>query len=151
MQDRVQNILESKQLTSSKFAEMIDVPRSTISHIISGRNKPSLDLITKIANTFPDISIDWLILGKGDMLKTKSEEKATDSLFKDKLQTQLKLDTEDENNTSKEYPGLNDNDEDKTKELPPKVEAKTNENIDKILIIYNDNTFDTIYPRNSEK
>jgi len=72
MKDRIQKIIEVQQLSSSKFADLIGVQRSNVSHVLSGRNKPSLDFITKILDKFPDIDIEWIMLGKGKMFKTKS-------------------------------------------------------------------------------
>ncbi len=68
MVDRIQNIIRQKKLTLSGFADQIGVPRSTISHIISGRNNPSLDLVQKILDTFPDIKTEWLVRGRGPMM-----------------------------------------------------------------------------------
>jgi len=62
-------ILKVKNLTASKFADEIGVQRSSISHLFSGRNQPSLDLIQKILKKYPDISTDWLVSGTGSMLK----------------------------------------------------------------------------------
>jgi len=67
MIDRIQKIIQQKKLSSSGFADMIGVPRSTISHLLSGRNNPSLEFIQKILDAFPEISTDWLIRGKGPM------------------------------------------------------------------------------------
>ena len=70
--DRFTKILEYSGFTASEFADEIDVQRSSISHIISGRNKPSLEFIVKIKNRFPEISWDWIILGQGEMLQNYS-------------------------------------------------------------------------------
>lgn len=70
MVDRVLLVLKIKNLTPSKFADEIGIQRSSMSHIMSGRNLPSLDLITKILNKYPDINSEWLIQGVGPMLKT---------------------------------------------------------------------------------
>jgi len=67
MKDRIEKILEDEQLSASKFADSIGVQRSSISHILSGRNKPSLELINKILDHFSHINADWLLLGKGNM------------------------------------------------------------------------------------
>lgn len=67
MNNRIQLLLDIKDVTASKFATMIGVQPSNISHILSGRNKPSLEFISKVVQAFPDISLDWLILGKGNM------------------------------------------------------------------------------------
>lgn len=62
--NRLLEILEKKSLSASQFAEKIGVQRSSVSHILSGRNKPSLDFIIKINSVFNDISLEWLINGK---------------------------------------------------------------------------------------
>ncbi|MFO7723437.1 MAG: helix-turn-helix transcriptional regulator [Bacteroidales bacterium] len=63
--ERIREIIEKKGLTASSFADKLGVQRSGMSHIFSGRNKPSLDLIMKIAEVFPDVDIGWLVLGTG--------------------------------------------------------------------------------------
>ncbi|CAM3695594.1 helix-turn-helix domain-containing protein [Elizabethkingia occulta] len=67
--DRIKKIIDHYGYSPSEFADTIDVPRSSISHITSGRNKASLDFIVKIKNRFPEIQWDWLIDGQGDMTK----------------------------------------------------------------------------------
>jgi len=67
MNDRIQLILKTKNISASKFADEIGVQRSSISHILSGRNNPSLDFIQKILKRFPDISSGWILTGKGGM------------------------------------------------------------------------------------
>lgn len=64
---RIQKIIEYAELTASEFADEIGVQRSNISHIISERNKPSLDFLMKIKERFPEIKWEWLIEGKGEM------------------------------------------------------------------------------------
>lgn len=70
LNERIGQILAESEFTSSEFADEIDVQRSSISHITSGRNKPSLEFITKIKYRFPEISWDWLINGEGEMKPT---------------------------------------------------------------------------------
>jgi len=77
--DRFTKILEYSGFTASEFADEIDVQRSSISHIISGRNKPSLEFIVKIKNRFPEISWDWIILGQGEMLQNDSALSTSES------------------------------------------------------------------------
>ncbi len=67
--NRIKKILEHHQLSASLFADKIGVQRSSISHILSGRNKPSLDFILKITNTFNEVDIYWLLNGKGSYPK----------------------------------------------------------------------------------
>ena len=61
---RITQILEEQQLSSSAFADTIGVQRSSISHVLSGRNKPSLEFILKTVRAFPAYSTDWLLFGK---------------------------------------------------------------------------------------
>tara|TARA_B100000989_G_scaffold213291_1_gene162081 strand:+ start:102 stop:452 length:351 start_codon:yes stop_codon:yes gene_type:complete len=61
--ERLKKILKDNNLTASQFAKKINVQRSSVSHILGMRNKPSLDFIVKISNNFKDISLDWLING----------------------------------------------------------------------------------------
>ena len=60
---RLKEILRSQSINASEFAKKINVQRSSISHILSGRNKPSLEIVTKICKEFPEIDIEWLIFG----------------------------------------------------------------------------------------
>lgn len=70
LNNRIQKIIQYSMLTASEFADEIGVQRSNISHIISGRNKPSLDFIIKIKDRFPEIQWEWIIEGKGEMTKS---------------------------------------------------------------------------------
>lgn len=70
--ERITKVLEYSGFSASEFADEIEVQRSSISHIISGRNKPSLEFVTKIKNRFPELSWDWIILGTGEMKQTDS-------------------------------------------------------------------------------
>ncbi len=62
---RLQKVIDFYGESSSSFAEKIGVQRSSISHILSGRNKPSLDFILKVLSSFPEVELYWLINGKG--------------------------------------------------------------------------------------
>lgn len=61
--DRLQYLMKLHNLSASAFADKINVQRSSISHILSGRNKPSLELMQKVLAAFPKVNADWLILG----------------------------------------------------------------------------------------
>lgn len=74
LNERISKVIEYSQFTPSEFADEIDVQRSSISHITSGRNKPSLEFIIKIKSRFPELLWDWLVTGEGEMLKTELPE-----------------------------------------------------------------------------
>src|SRR5688572_30899687 len=62
---RLQNVIDYYNESASSFAEKIGVQRSSISHILSGRNKPSLDFVLKVLSSFPEVELYWLLNGKG--------------------------------------------------------------------------------------
>lgn len=70
LNERISKVIAYSELSSSEFADEIDVQRSNISHITSGRNKPSLDFLIKIKERFPELQWEWLITGEGEMIKT---------------------------------------------------------------------------------
>lgn len=67
--NRLHLVMEYYDLSAASFADKIDVGRSSISHLLSGRNKPSLDFVMKIINTFPEVELYWLLNGKGNFPK----------------------------------------------------------------------------------
>lgn len=72
MRDRIIEFLRKENKSSAQFAEEIGVQPSGISHILSGRNNPSLDFVTRMLEKYHFISSDWLLFGKGPMYKEKT-------------------------------------------------------------------------------
>ncbi len=72
------------ELSASSLAEKINVQRSSISHILSGRNKPSLDFVVKILNTFPEVELFWLLNGVGKFPQDKNTTDSSPTLLDDK-------------------------------------------------------------------
>ena len=70
MIDRIKQTIEYSQLSASAFADTIGISRSGLTHLLTGRNQPSLDVARKILAKFPEISTEWLIMGMGDMLRS---------------------------------------------------------------------------------
>lgn len=69
MKDRIKLIMNNEQLSPSAFADKLQLGRAVISHILNGRNNPSLDVVTRILSKIDYINPDWLITGKGNMYK----------------------------------------------------------------------------------
>jgi len=61
LSEKIELLIKRKQLSASQFADKLGIPRSSISHILSGRNKPSLDVVQKILRVFPEISAEDLL------------------------------------------------------------------------------------------
>ena len=124
MTDRFKSLLDQLQLSPSEFADRIGVQRSSISHIVSGRNKPSIDFLEKILNIFPEVDINWLITGK------KSSLKASVHADVEPVDEHVELKSagmSDENN-----------------EKPPAPSMM--EPVDQIIIVYKNNTFRILNP-----
>ncbi|MCZ8228559.1 helix-turn-helix transcriptional regulator [Flavobacterium sp.] len=68
---RLEYLLEYYSMNAASFADKIGVQRSSLSHLLSGRNKPSLDFILKIIEAFPDVDLYWILIGKGNFPKEK--------------------------------------------------------------------------------
>jgi len=154
MNDRLDKLLLAEQLTPAKFADIIGVQRSSISHIVSGRNKPSFDFIAKVLQRFPRVNPDWLILGKGEMYKQMVQA----SLFDVPVVKQLVPEQESnqeivkqesitdvsgtEEAVSKESPALNT---DVESSYPIDIKAFDKE-VERIVVFYKDRTFRSYTP-----
>ncbi len=74
---RLQKILTYYGLTATAFSEEINFNRSTISHLLSGRNKPSLEFVLKVLKKFPEVELYWLLNGKGEFPATSKKSLPT--------------------------------------------------------------------------
>lgn len=148
MKDRIRLIMEKENLTPAKFADMVGINRAVISHILNGRNNPSLDVVTKILGDLDYINPEWLINGTGNMYKNgidpESIRKEPD-LFNQReiFPGESKRSAENHEDTS-----LN-NQEVSTQHTENKQVAsvsKHEKKITQIIIYYNDNTFERFNP-----
>ena len=84
MKEKLEILCSKYNLTASSLAKVLGVEASAISHIRSGRNKPSYDFVVKILRAFPDVSPDWLLLDGEEFLRTGASSAApTTQLFSD--------------------------------------------------------------------
>ncbi|WP_298823037.1 helix-turn-helix transcriptional regulator [uncultured Capnocytophaga sp.] len=123
---RLQRIMNYYDLNASALADSLGVLRSSISHLLSERNKPSLDFVLKIVDKYPEVDLYWLLYGKGTF--PKEEKKATPI----PLPTEIPFPQANIlENSTKETPLAT--------ELPVKKEKKQ---IQKIIFFYEDNSFE---------
>lgn len=165
MKDRLLKFLTNEEISATKFADEIGVQRSSISHILSGRNKPSYDFIQKILTRYPILNSDWLILGKGKMYKTDQPENATtNNSNKINLQADLfsslaeqndkteeispeKPNQEPDNTLKSEYSHKKPSD-DLKEELPLTYKSeKKDVKVEQVVIFYSDGTFKAFKPQ----
>ncbi len=142
MNQRIVHILSKKNLSASKFADEIGVQRSGISHIISGRNKPSLDFIQKIIDKYPEISPDWLISGKGNMYRVESGNQINKSLF-DEVEEKKEAKKTDKNSLKSQKKTESAT---KTFAEDTKKTVDNSTDVEKIVVFYKNKTFSEYYP-----
>jgi hypothetical protein len=68
---RLKAIMDHYQLSPNSFAEKLLVQRSSLSHLFNGRNKPGWDFLEKLTSVYPEVNLDWLITGKGEMIESQ--------------------------------------------------------------------------------
>lgn len=105
---RLQKILDFYGLSAAAFSEAISFNRSTISHLLSGRNKPSLEFVLKVVDKFPEVEIYWLLNGKGSfpsskidkitLQKPSSQNESKEKLTKEVKNSTLKASRSTKNN-----------------------------------------------------
>ena len=81
MDKRLQQFLDAENISQAQLADTLGVARAGISHILSGRNKPGFDFLEAMALHFPQISMDWLLTGKGRMYKDASASSGENPVF----------------------------------------------------------------------
>ncbi len=173
--DRIAELIKFLELSPTAFADEIGIQRSGLSHIMKGRNKPSLDVVQKIVTRFPDINLAWLVNGIGNI---SSSTPSVINLQQKQAQTTLKEPENPFKNTlfdavpqetkgKEEAPPVKNNgfthEDFVVKENPaPRMAEKTQtassqqpfsnippvspgKSIDKILIFYTDNTFEEFF------
>jgi transcriptional regulator with XRE-family HTH domain len=139
MKDRIIQFSKEMNLTSTKFADQIGVQRSSISHLLSGRNKPSFDFIEKMLNAYPDVNAQWLITGKGNMLNNQPSLFHSNDQNKGKNLTTRELDI---NNQPLHEHLISQSDEISTeKDQKIDLHKQKHHSIERIVIFYSDNTF----------
>lgn len=123
--------MEFYDLSAASFADKIEVGRSSISHLLSGRNKPSLDFVMKIVKTFPEVELYWLLNGKGSFPKSRESVVEED---RSKAPPKPPPKPLEQDLFSFSTPV--------SKEVVPQMASGTGKNIHKIVIFYTDGTFD---------
>ncbi len=126
--------MDEYDLNATSFADAIDVGRSSISHILSGRNKPSLEFVMKIIEAFPEVELYWLLNGKGSFPKKTSEPSRTAPI----PQSNYRLDFDQAEVPSSSIQA--------DKQLPQMQTSVGNGDIERIVIFYKDGTFKSFLP-----
>jgi transcriptional regulator with XRE-family HTH domain len=129
MVERILAFIKSYNLTPSQFADEIGVQRSSISHLISGRNKPSLEFIQRIVARYPEINLQWILNGTGAMLNDGNGQQEIGFTPGPEILN---------------IPAPEPADKGKPKRL--KVNEMESKQVEKIVYIFKDKTFREYYP-----
>lgn len=160
MRERIKQIMDHEHLNSSEFADKLGIGRAVISHILNGRNNPSLDVVTRILSKIDNIDPEWLISGKGNMLKLDTSNISNNNVVSSQIELNTKTNAqadlfstqspvestvhEDNSKYGKENTdsiGQNGNENTINKDIIYKKVA--DKKISKIIIYYTDNTFES--------
>ncbi|MFW5804503.1 MAG: helix-turn-helix domain-containing protein [bacterium] len=139
MKERVLKFLQQEKKTASQFAEEIGVQRSSISHILSGRNNPSYEFILKILKRYDYLNERWLLLGEGKMYKNVVQS----SIFDQPKEVQ------NEQNTGQTHHEKLDIEDKETPRVVTNVNSGKSivgKEIERIIIFYNDKSFIEYFP-----
>ena len=138
---RLQRIMDEYDLNATSFADEIEVGRSSISHILSGRNKPSLEFVMKIVSAFPEVELYWLLNGKGSFPKKTGEPSAAPKLSSNQLQADFESISPSNSESSQQNSQIPHTD--LVKETLASVKEEV---IERIVIFYKDGTFKNFVP-----
>lgn len=148
VKDRIKKIIENEQLTQVQFSEQTSIKTSTLSHVLTGRNNPSTEVLSKVSEAFPRYRKRWLLTGEGDMLDPNYEErdflrKEDRALISDLFSSQEQNSPTLEKQYSSMKSGPNADELRQQGETSPNTHPIKQRTISKIIVYYDDNTFET--------
>jgi transcriptional regulator with XRE-family HTH domain len=143
MKDRIIEFLRAENKSSAQFAEEIGVQPSGISHILSGRNNPSLDFVLKMLEKYQFLSTEWLLFGKGTMYKDV------------RIQTLFDQETMNETGNTQDNKLLKEPEEStqviaqtsQIKRTEADEQIKSGQSVTRIIWFYDDHSYDEFFPR----
>ena len=146
---RMEFIMEHYGYSGSSFADKISVQRSSISHLLSGRNKPSLDFVMKILDIFPELNLYWLLDGTGSYLKHEAQKSTPNKVETDA--TPIYLNEKDEVQNSAEIPNnIEIKNQDWSSSPNLFSQKKEGKQLERIVLFYADGTFENYNPSGSK-
>lgn len=148
IQDRLRIFMHFKKLNATQLAEIIDVQRSSVSHVLNGRNKPSLEFVQRLVNEFPEVSFEWLVNGSGSLGKKDTNVSKSNAGENNRDVTEVSIDETivhrdtqvKENVTPKSVATPTHNQE-------QLLDSKSVNEIKKIVVFYSNGTFEEYFPK----
>lgn len=145
MKDRIAHIIRAKNLTAAEFALRLGIQPSNVSHILAGRNNPSLEFVRKLKETFPEYNLDWIVFGKGPMTVSEPFVEPRGAEI-----TPVATDSDVEDDPMNlEHTLFSPENESEPMSKPISVPLPTlpQGDLKHIILVYVDNTFEVLSPR----
>ena len=141
MKAKFEFLLKNKGLNATSLARMLEIQPSGLSHILSGRNKPSFDLVVKILRIFPDINPDWLLLDSDQIFRSDDVAAPLLPSYRAERAEQSSVLPFDEVANREVLEGVNG----EKNELPPIFTTPRNPNkkVERVIILYSDRSFES--------
>ena len=139
MLDRIPKLIKSRKISASQFADEIGVQRSSVSHVLSGRNKPSLDFITKIIVTYPEVNPKWLLTGHGSMYSEDLNDDTPSRLVNQQTSLEVTEKDSDVADHIQAFPGPNN-------KAGSSKTTTGSDAIDRIVIFFRNGTYEEFTP-----
>lgn len=140
MKDRIAHIIRAKNLTAAEFALRLGIQPSNISHLLSGRNNPSLEFVKKLKETFPEYNLDWIVMGKGPITVSEPFAESSSHVEETKSVVSQEPDVDYSKGTLFGQPKLAEPQQEQT------ILQKTS-SLQKIIMVYSDYTFEEFFHR----
>ena len=155
--EKIEKIMQTENLNSVQFAAEIGIQGSTLSHILNGRNKPSLDVLKRILNRFRTINSDWLILDIGSMYRTERnsqtlslfdnyDENSSESVNYNQKTEEKRNQQKEANNFKTEKIAESTKNTEFQQEIMKLESTVAEKRVKKIIVYYSDNTFEEFTP-----
>ena len=141
MKDRIAHIIRAKNLTAAEFADRLGIQPSNVSHLLSGRNNPSLDFVRKLKETFPEYNLDWIVLGKGPITVSEPFVVTSPPAEAHSFESEEQEDTP---NPPVESHSAPENRSIVSEESPI---SSLQSGLKQLILVYPDNTFEVLSPR----
>lgn len=152
MKDRIAHIIRAKNLTAAEFALQLGIQPSNVSHLLAGRNNPSLDFVKKLKESFPEYNLDWIVFGVGPMTVSEPfyESKSSFEVPQIGQQPVVPIEKsydgtlfapEKESGFAQESPSFNP---EKKSGFPQESNQVDSVELKRIILVYSDNSFEIL-------
>lgn len=140
MKDRIAHIIRAKNLTAAEFAMRLGIQPSNVSHLLAGRNNPSLEFVKKLKETFPEYNLNWIVLGKGPItvsepiMEQRTNTVPADALVEEEKTAEMSMEGTLFDSVASPMPS------------EPSLPAFSN-GLKQIILVYDENRFEVLSPR----